>query len=337
MPWKGEKNPYLIWLSEIILQQTRVEQGLPYFERFRKKYPTIYDLANSTENEVLKLWEGLGYYSRARNLHHTARYIVEELGGKFPDNYNSIRKLKGVGDYTAAAIASFAFDLPHAVVDGNVYRVLSRYFANDTPIDTTYGKKLFASYANQLLDPEQPAAFNQAMMDLGAKLCTPYAPQCRICPLAGSCEAKKKEMTLLLPIKQKKLERKKRFLAYLHIWHRGGFYICQRTGDDIWKKLFELPCVEIKKPLQQVDELIDYLPWLKEHNVRSIVPVTQIKHILTHQWITAIFYEVQMNDAFCPPEEECWQWVRSSAELMNYAFPKLILKYFQQKTLNLEL
>ena len=183
MPWKGEKNPYLIWLSEIILQQTRVEQGLPYFLKFKENYPTVTDLANAPEDEVMRLWQGLGYYSRARNLHFTAKYIAYDLNGEFPNTYTEILKLKGVGAYTAAAISSFAYDLPNAVVDGNVYRVLARYFGIETPIDTTEGKKKFTKLAYELLDKKRPADYNQAIMDLGATQCTPKNPNCKNCPL----------------------------------------------------------------------------------------------------------------------------------------------------------
>ncbi|MEM6964892.1 MAG: A/G-specific adenine glycosylase, partial [Bacteroidota bacterium] len=189
MPWKGEKNPYLIWLSEIILQQTRVEQGLPYFLKFKANYPTVHDLANAPEDEVMKLWEGLGYYSRARNLHFTAKFISKELNGIFPKNYDSILKLKGVGAYTAAAIASFAYDLPHAVVDGNVYRVLSRFFGIKTPIDTTEGKKQFTQLANELLVSDQAAKYNQAIMDFGAIQCMPKNPLCHECTFQTTCKA----------------------------------------------------------------------------------------------------------------------------------------------------
>ncbi len=335
LPWKGEKNPYLVWLSEIILQQTRVEQGLPYFERFKERFPTVQDLARATEDEVLKLWEGLGYYSRARHLHHSAKYIVNELKGVFPDNYDAIRNLKGVGDYTAAAIASFAFDLPHAVVDGNVYRVLSRCFADGTPIDTTAGKKRFAALANRLIHPGRPADFNQAMMDLGAGVCTPAAPNCAACPLAPVCEARKKNMATELPVKSKKLKRRTRHFAYLMIRHKSGFYIRQRTGNDIWKNLYELPSIELKKPLKKVQELRYEHPWLSSDAVQGTRVSARLRHELTHQRIEAIFCEVEVNDDFCAPEEECWQWITPN-DLPDFAFPKLILRYLQQKALSLE-
>ncbi|MEM9990488.1 MAG: A/G-specific adenine glycosylase, partial [Bacteroidota bacterium] len=201
MPWKGERNPYLIWLSEIILQQTRVEQGWPYYERFKAAYPTIQHLADAPEDEVLKMWEGLGYYSRARNLHFTAQHITYKLGGCFPNTYEDILKLKGVGTYTAAAIASFAYHLPHAVVDGNVYRVLSRYFGKTTPIDSTIGKKEFTQLANELLDSTQPHRFNQAIMDFGATQCKPKLPNCPNCPLQSHCTAFQQKTVNTYPVK----------------------------------------------------------------------------------------------------------------------------------------
>ncbi|MAT54296.1 MAG: A/G-specific adenine glycosylase [Saprospirales bacterium] len=335
LPWKGEKNPYLVWLSEIILQQTRVEQGLPYFERFKERFPTVQDLASASEDEVLKLWEGLGYYSRARNLHHSAKYIANELNGVFPDNYDDIRKLKGVGDYTAAAIASFAFDLPHAVVDGNVYRVLSRYFADGTPIDTAAGKRRFAALANMLIDPQRPADFNQAMMDLGAGLCTPSSPDCEACPLAAGCEARKNDQASSLPVKSKKLKRKTRHFVYLMIHHNDGFYIRQRTGKDIWKNLYELPLIELQKPLKNARQLKRLVPWLGPDLLPEIRITERCRHELTHQRIEAVFCELRVNDDFCAPEKECWQRV-SLNDLPDFAFPKLILNYLQQKALSLE-
>ena len=204
MPWKGEKNPYLIWLSEIILQQTRVEQGLPYFLKFKENYPTVTDLANAPEDEVMRMWQGLGYYSRARNLHFTAKHIAYDLNGVFPKTYVEILKLKGVGTYTAAAIASFAYDLPNAVVDGNVYRVLARYFGIETPIDSTIGKKEFTKLAYELLDNKRPADYNQAIMDFGATQCKPKKPNCINCPLNQKCIGFNTQKIDTLPIKTKK-------------------------------------------------------------------------------------------------------------------------------------
>ena len=335
LPWKGEKNPYLVWLSEVILQQTRVEQGLPYYERFKERFPSVERLAAASEAEVLKLWEGLGYYTRARNLHAAAKYITSELKGIFPDDYASIRRLKGVGDYTAAAIASFAFGLPCAVVDGNVYRVLSRYFADPTPIDSSAGKKRFAALAQQLLHPARPAAFNQAMMDLGAGICTPASPNCGACPLAPHCEAKKKGSAAQLPVKAKKLKRKVRHFAYLFIRHRGGFYIQQRKDKDIWKNLYELPLIELSRALDKVPTLYEKAPWLVAEPIRHIRITCRHRQLLTHQRIEATFCEVQVNPHFCPPRKASWQWIKGR-NVNRYAFPKLILNYLQQNALSLE-
>ena len=236
LPWKGEKNPYLIWLSEIILQQTRVEQGLPYYEKFRKKYPTIKDLALAPEDEVMKLWEGLGYYSRARNLHTTAKFISKDLDGIFPKTHKEILALKGVGSYTAAAIASFAYNLPYAVVDGNVYRVLSRYFGIATPIDSTDGKKEFALLAQELLATEKPGAYNQAIMDFGATHCMPKQPKCITCLLNKKCKAFTENRIDILPVKTKKIKKRTRYLNYLIINQGNQVFINKRTGKRYMAK-----------------------------------------------------------------------------------------------------
>ncbi len=253
LPWKGEKNPYLVWLSEIILQQTRVEQGLPYFEKFKAAYPTVTDLANAPEDEVMKLWEGLGYYSRARNLHAAAKHIANELEGKFPGTYEGIRLLKGVGPYTAAAIASFAFDLPHAVVDGNVYRVLSRCFGIEEPIDSTAGKKLFAKLAQEILENAgtNPGSFNQAMMDFGATHCMPKVPKCGECPMQSKCIAFQKNRVDKLPVKSKKLVRRQRFFNYFLFHSEGKIFIKKRTGEDIWQNLYDFPLIESEELVEE--------------------------------------------------------------------------------------
>ena len=229
MPWKSEKNPYLVWLSEIILQQTRVEQGLPYFIRFKEKYPTIQQLANAPEDELMKLWEGLGYYSRARNLHFSAKYITKDLKGGFPTTYKEILKLKGVGPYTASAVASFAFGLPHAVVDGNVYRVLSRVFGIDTAIDTSLGKKKIDALAHEHLDKQIPGKYNQAILDFGATQCSPKLPSCEDCPLKNQCYAFTNDQVGLYPVKSKKIKRKTRFFNYLVLNNEDTVIIKKRT------------------------------------------------------------------------------------------------------------
>ncbi len=250
MPWKGETDPYKIWLSEIILQQTRVEQGLPYYERFVENYRTVTDLADAPADDVMRLWQGLGYYSRARNLQTAAQYIRDVFQGVFPQNYDDIRALKGVGDYTAAAIASFAYNLPFAVVDGNVYRVLSRIFGVFTPIDSSQGKKEFAILAQNLLDKSQAALYNQAIIDFGATHCTPQNPKCSDCPFQKDCQAyiidekTNRDSIRLLPVKSKKMAIKHRFFHYFYFGENQKIWIQKRTEKDIWQDLWQLPLHE---------------------------------------------------------------------------------------------
>ena len=239
MPWKGEKDPYKIWVSEIILQQTRVEQGLAYYNRFIKTFPTVHHLAKAPETTIFKLWEGLGYYTRCKNLIATAKYISKELNGKFPNKYDEILKLKGIGPYTAAAIGSFAFNLPHAVVDGNVFRVLARFFGIKTATDTTEGKKIFTALANELLDKKQPGIYNQALMDFGAMICKPQQPLCMECPLKTGCVAYLHDLITVLPIKEKTITKKPRWLYYIIIEHNGKVYVRKRSEKDIWQNLYE--------------------------------------------------------------------------------------------------
>ena len=245
MPWKGERDPYKIWLSEIILQQTRVQQGTAYYQKLLAAYPDIHQLADAPEDELLKHWEGLGYYSRARNLHATARYIARECGGRFPDTYEAIRQLKGVGDYTAAAIASFAYELPHAVLDGNVYRILARFFGLETPIDSPAARKEFAELAAALLDSSRPGAYNQAIMDFGATACVPKSPACGICPLRTQCEALRSDRVAMLPVKAKKLAKTDRYFVYAVFYHREHIWVRQRGERDIWQNLYEFPLLEL--------------------------------------------------------------------------------------------
>ena len=246
MPWKGEKDPYKIWLSEIILQQTRVEQGLGYYHRFVQTFSTIHALAQAPEQQVFKLWEGLGYYSRCKNLITTARYISEELGGVFPDTYEGILALKGVGPYTAAAIASFAYNLPYAVLDGNVFRVLARIFASNTPIDTTAGKHEFSSLAQEALDKEAPGIYNQAIMDFGATICKPV-PECAQCFFNTQCRAFIQNRQASLPVKSKTPALKERWFHYIILQYNGEIAIRQRTAKDIWQNLYEVVLIEAFK------------------------------------------------------------------------------------------
>ena len=337
LPWAGEKNPYLVWLSEIILQQTRVKQGIPYFEKFKQKYPTVNDLASASEDDLMKSWEGLGYYSRARNLHFSAKFIANELMGHFPSDYDSIRSLKGVGDYTAAAIASFAFGLAYAVLDGNVYRILSRFFGITDPIDTSRGKKNFTALAQRLLPQEVPAKYNQAIMDFGATQCTPKKPNCSICPLHNHCFAFQKDMIHQLPKKSKRITRKTRYFQYILINVEEDILIRKREQNDIWRKLYEFSLLETSSALSQ-EELLQLDNWKKLFQKNEV----KIKHIskpfkqqLTHQQIIAQFWEVELCETSF---SKIPGYIRTKREnLSNFAFPKIIDWYLQDNSLYLDL
>lgn len=294
LPWRNTNDPYLIWISEIILQQTRVAQGYAYYQRFIERFPNLESLAASEENEVLKYWQGLGYYSRARNLHQAAISV----NGVFPVRYEDILKLKGVGIYTAAAICSFAYNQPHAVVDGNVYRVLSRFFGVNEPIDSGKGKKMFASLAHDLLDKVQPALYNQAIMDFGALQCTPLSPDCTVCPFKNRCFAFNHNMVSSLPIKQNKTKTSERFFYYLLIRDNGNIYLNKRTKNDIWKNLYELPLIESNTALA-VDDFIrkqEFASIFKENSVVNVRLLNKTKHVLSHRIIYADFYELEAQD-----------------------------------------
>ncbi|WP_223032594.1 A/G-specific adenine glycosylase [Hanstruepera marina] len=289
LPWRKTKNPYYIWLSEIILQQTQVKQGLPYYEAFVSQYPTVFDLASATEEHVLKLWQGLGYYSRARNLHATAKYIVKELNGKFPDNYKDLIKLKGVGDYTASAIASICFNEATAVVDGNVYRVLARYYGINTVINSTQGKKEFKAVAQEILDKNNPAEFNQAIMEFGAIQCKPKSPDCTICPLNETCNAFKNDKVGLLPKKNKQSKPVKKYFNYLvYISTKGETVLEKRKEKGIWQNLYQFPLIESKQPLS-IDDLKSQLNinerQITLYNDKSIVHKLSHQHLHTKFWI----------------------------------------------------
>ncbi len=320
LPWRETKDPYAVWLSEIILQQTRVSQGQAYWERFMRQYPCVENLAAASEDDVLRLWQGLGYYSRARNLLAAARQIADM--GHFPDTYDTIRALKGVGDYTAAAIASIAFDLPTAVVDGNVYRVLSRYFGIDTPIDTTKGKKEFSTLAQSLLPPDKASAFNQAMMDFGAIQCTPKSPDCAVCPLSATCEAQNTGRTDELPVKQKTLSVKTRYLTYVYIRHAGMTAIHRRKKGDIWAGLWEpynASVHEDTSPATPAD-LTQVFPEI--HSGSRLTPVaTGVKHLLTHRRLIADFYLLETDRRPSLPPDYIWI---EEADIQQYGIPRLI-------------
>jgi A/G-specific adenine glycosylase len=329
MPWKGEKDPYRIWISEIILQQTRVEQGWAYYERFIDSFPDIQSLAMAKDDEVFKLWEGLGYYSRCRNLLFTARQLFTQNQGVFPDTYPEIAALKGIGPYTAAAIASFAFGLPYAVVDGNVIRVLSRVFGMDAPADQPASRKLFTEKAQSLLDIQCPGIYNQAIMDFGATICKPQSPRCTDCPFQSDCQAYIYNRISELPVKSKKTQKKKRFLHYLILEYRGLFFIRKRTERDIWQQLFEFHLVE-------ADGLLDTGELLKRPDVRSILLPQAIERIdmsgdrrqlLSHQELQGRFFHVHMNRLPSLPDD--YSQVPKD-ELRNAAFPRFILSYLEE-------
>lgn len=361
LPWRETRDPYAIWLSEIILQQTRIAQGWEYWERFMAQYPTVQDLAAAHEDEVLKLWQGLGYYSRARNLHTAAKQIVAL--GHFPDTLEGIKQLKGVGDYTAAAIGSFAFDIPAAVVDGNVYRVLARYFGIDTPINSTQGKKEFAALAQSLLPSSKAsdfqssfspasdfqsslslvAAYNQAMMDFGAIQCTPQSPKCLLCPLAESCEAMRTNRVAELPVKQKTMKVKTRHLSYIYIRCKGETAIHRRGEGDIWQGLWEpfnasdiaeacaspssaqasLSSTKFSTSLTKLSSFKKELAAdLHLSNVDALQLLAQdVKHVLTHRILLADFYLLE-TDAH-PQLPDDYIWIKEE-EIEDYGIPRLI-------------
>lgn len=329
MPWKGIKNPYLIWLSEIVLQQTRVKQGLPYFLKFREKYPTVHHLAKANEHEVLRLWQGLGYYSRARNLHATAKFVSENLNGIFPKNFAELRKLKGVGDYTAAAIASFAFGERKAVVDGNVIRVLSRVFGIKTPFDTTDGKKQFAKLANELIDGKNPATYNQAIMDFGSLVCIPKNPKCSECPFKKICVAKNKNLIEQLPYKERKTEIKERHFNYLLIRSGKEIFIQQRTANNIWKNLYELPLIETQKPLRKnLHQAISKFIGIENFEIAKTKNVSQS---LSHRKIHFQFVEISLekNHKFQIPNSK----LIPTKNLPSLAFPRTIHLFLRENSL----
>jgi len=295
LPWRQTKDPYFIWLSEIIMQQTRVDQGLPYYLKFIEKFPSVFDLALATEDEVLRTWQGLGYYSRARNLHITAKIIANEHKGIFPNTYKSLLTLKGIGPYTAAAIASISFNEERAVVDGNVYRVLSRLFEIETPINSHYGLKEFTKVAQGLINKKFPGDYNQGIMEIGATICTPRNPKCTICPISLFCLSKKNKTPHNFPIKLKKAKIKYRFFNYLVLKQGLKYYAEKRTKKDIWVGLFEFLLIETKNDINEFDELIPYMPdWLPQ-NILISTAMKQLQ-VLSHQIINATFWPIEINE-----------------------------------------
>ena len=328
LPWRHDPTPYQVWLSEIILQQTRVNQGMDYYLRFIDHWPTVVELAQASEEEVLKMWQGLGYYSRARNLHFCARQVVERYKGEFPADFEKLKRLKGIGNYTAAAIASIAFNLPHAVVDGNVYRVLSRLYDIDTPININEGQKLFTQLADEILNREQPGLHNQALMEFGALHCTPKNPNCLLCPLQVQCLAFEHQTVMQRPIKLQKVKITTRYFNYLVIKIKGSIYLHKRSGNDIWRNLYDFPCIESEQPMS-VEEVIasEQFQQLIENKPFTIVKVSPVfTHKLTHRTILARFIEIKLEkkllrietkDLFLTPE----------MDLGTFPIPRLIDLY----------
>ena len=319
MPWKGIKDPYKIWISEIILQQTRVEQGEKYYEEFISSYPTISKLATANEEEIFRKWQGLGYYNRCRNMIATAKFINDQLQARFPEDYDTILSLKGIGDYTAAAIASFAFNLPHAVVDGNVVRVLSRVFAIHSSYFEAKGKKEFQDLAKSLLDKKHPGQYNQAIMDFGATICKPQNPDCRSCPLNIICQAYLTDSIASFPVKKERKTLKERPFHFLVFHTKSAIYLTKRNGSDIWKDLHTFYCIETEKLSQKL--LPEFIDKCKLNN-----PVV-LTQVLSHQKITGYFYVIPLRKATALRELNLLQVKKT--DLNKFAFPKLILSFFE--------
>jgi len=301
LPWRSTKDPYFIWLSEIILQQTRVAQGLPYYEKFANEFPKVEDLANASEEKILKMWQGLGYYSRARNLHFSAKHVAFEYDGVFPQNYKDLLNLKGVGDYTASAIASICYDEETAVVDGNVYRVLARYFGVETPINSSNGIREFKLLAQQLIDKTQPGTYNQAIMEFGARHCVPQNPDCNSCIFNDKCIALSTKRIGSLPVKLKKTKIRKRFFNYVVVNSKDQQTVLrQRTGKGIWRQLFEFPLIEsdIDVDATELAKLDEYINLSKELQIESLALFNEkvIIHKLSHQHLYTRFWIAETKD-----------------------------------------
>lgn len=329
LPWRETKDPYTIWLSEIILQQTRVAQGLPYFEKFIQNYPNVLLLANDSEQNVLKLWQGLGYYSRGRNLHYTAKYISNELNGFFPTSYKELIKLKGIGTYTAAAIASFAFDEPVAVLDGNVFRVLSRFYLEKEPINTTNGKKIFESLASDFLNKSNPALHNQAIMELGATICLPKNPSCQNCPIASNCKAYNLNLIQNLPVKEKKLKVKSKYFYYFHFLKGSKTVVFKRPKGGIWQNLYDLPLI-VYDEVPSLDSLIIDIEinFGIKLNKMELKPFWVQNHILTHQKIKATFFQFEPKNQLKFSDELNYSWINQK-EIHSLPVSRLFEKYLQ--------
>jgi A/G-specific adenine glycosylase len=329
LPWRNTKNPYRIWLSEIILQQTRVEQGLDYYKKFVKTYPSVHDLAAAKESEVLKLWQGLGYYSRARNLHYTAKEIVKKYKGKFPQTWEDVSSLKGIGDYTAAAILSFAFNKQYPVVDGNVHRLLSRYLGIRAPLNTSKAKRQFYEAALELMQEvgeKDNSTFNQAIMEFGSRQCKPVNPDCLKCPLQNSCYAFAKNKVGHLPVKKKKEKAKDRHFHYFVVRKDKKVLLRKRTGNDIWRNMYDFPVVEGKKNIQKDIFPVELIKF-RGAVVRNGLPIKEYKHQLSHQTIHARFYEFELTKKVQMTAKNLV--LASEFRISKYALPRLIDKYLK--------
>jgi len=321
LPWKSEKNTYFIWVSEIMLQQTRTEQVRPYYDRFFQHFPDLESLAKCDEETVLHFWQGMGYYNRARNLLKAAKHIYFDLSKKFPQDYESWLKIPGVGPYTAAAVTSFAFNQPNAVLDGNVYRLLSRFFGIDSPIDSSEGKKVFQHLAEQLLDKKNPGIYNQAIMDFGATVCRPRKPLCDNCPLNMRCFASTEDKVDFLPVKDKKIKKQKVRMNYLHLTDGNKVIIRQRSPSGIWPGLYEFPTFDTHS------QITKELSHLYPNEKIKLVQAAEFRHQLTHRDIQAYIYRCEINDSLIEKKED-WVLVKNE-NLTNFAFHQLMKKYFR--------
>lgn len=328
LPWRKTRDPYIIWLSEIILQQTRVEQGLPYFHRFLERYPTVADFATADEEEILKLWQGLGYYSRGRNMHATSRIVMEDHGGYFPRKYDELVKLKGIGEYTAAAISSFSAGEAKAVVDGNVFRLLARFYGIHEVINSSQGKKAFTDLANSLINKQDPGTSNQAMMEFGAMVCRPRSPDCNVCPLSQQCFALRNDMISTLPVKKKAQPPRPRYFNYAVVLSQASVLLNKRGPKDIWENLYEFPLFESERMLE-VSEVLERPDFIA--NFGDEVTVTSvhgpIKHQLSHQTIFAQFIVIETNRAEYVTTTG-WQFVPLN-DLDKVAQPKIIFSFLR--------
>lgn len=327
LPWRRISDPYCIWVSEVILQQTRVSQGMPYYLRFIEQFPTIKDLAQASEDDVMKTWQGLGYYSRARNLQAGAKQVVEQYNGELPTTYNELLKIKSLGAYSAAAVAAFAFNEAVPAIDGNVYRILSRVFGIFTSVDTGQGKKDFFNLGMELIDKQNPAAFNQAIIDFGALVCTPRAPKCDECPLREFCYAYRNNIVYSFPVKGKRIVPRDRFFNYLMISHKGYTYVNKREGKDIWHSLYEFPLIETPTQVtpEELIHLDDWTEFLGSGDVRILSISEPIKHQLSHLTLYARFVIVEVDNVAYKIKSEFRRV--SISNLHELSVPRLIDLY----------